>query len=80
MKKVVFLILSTGWVFTLLIGLYLNVTFIENEVFPVIYETEVQLNSFPYIHTVKALLGITAIWFFFVLIGWSLYFIRQARF
>lgn len=79
MKKFALLILSTGWVFTLLVSLYLNIAFLENEVYSVIYETSSQLNSFPYGHAIKTLLNITTAWFVFVLFGWAMYFVKQAR-
>jgi hypothetical protein len=79
MKRVSLLILSTGWVVTLLISLYLNVVFLENEVYPIIYDTEGQLNSFPYIHAARTLLNITAAWFGLAVVGWSIYLLKQSR-
>ncbi len=67
-EKGCFLILSTGWIVTLLVLLYLNIAFLENEAYPIIYKAGSQLNSFPYIHAIKTLLNITAVWFCFVLI------------
>jgi hypothetical protein len=79
MRKIVLLILSTGWIVTLIASLYLNYMFLENEVYPVVYGTTSQLNSFPYIHAAKTLLHISLVWFCFVLIGWSAYFLKQVR-
>lgn len=55
MRKVILLILSTGWIITLIASLYLNFAFLENEVYPVVYGAKPQLNSFPYIHAAKTL-------------------------
>ncbi len=79
MKKVTLLILSTGWIVTLIASLSLNFAFLENEVYPVIYETKSQINSFPYMRAAKTLLNITAAWFVFALIGWSAYFLKKVR-
>jgi hypothetical protein len=79
MKKVSLLILSTGWIVTLLVSQYLNVVFLENEVYPIIYDTETQLNCFPYIHAAKTLLNITAAWFGLAVVGWSIYLFKQSR-
>jgi hypothetical protein len=74
MKKVVLLILSTGWVITLVASMYLNFAFLENEVYPAIYDAKSQINSFPYIYAARTLLNITAAWFCIVLIAWSAFF------
>ena len=79
MKKVVILFLSFGWVVTLILALFFIVSFIEAEVYPVLYQSKEQLNSFPYIGTVKNLLGISAIWFAGAIIGWSIYLFRKNR-
>ncbi len=79
MKKALILLLSTGWVITLLVSLYLNIAFLKNEVYPIIYDSKSQLNSFPYLQAVEMLLNITLIWFVLVLIVWSIYYIRNNR-
>jgi hypothetical protein len=79
MKKIFILVFSTGWILTLLSSMYLNVAFIKNEVYPILYESKEQLNSFPYMQAVETLLGITLVWFILVLISWSIYFIRTNR-
>lgn len=79
MKKILILIFSTGWVLTLLMSLYLIVAFLKNEVYPAIYDTHSQLNSFPYLQAVETLLSITLAWFILVLISWSIYHIKQNR-
>ncbi len=79
MKKTFTLLFSTGWVLTLLSSMYLNIAFIKNEIYPILYENKGQLNSFPYMQAIETLLGITLIWFIIVLISWSIYFIRTNR-
>lgn len=70
---------STGWVFTLLGSMYLNVAFLKNEVYPILYENKGQLNSFPYMQAVESLLNITLTWVVLVLIAWSIYCIKKSR-
>ena len=79
MKKIVILFLSFGWVVTLILALFLIVSFIEAEIYPVLYQSEGQLNSFPYIEAVKNLLGISTIWFAGAVIGWSIHLFRKSR-
>ena len=79
MKKIFILIFSSGWVLTLLMSLYLIIAFLKNEVYPTIYGTQNQLNSFPYLEAVETLLSITLVWFILVLIGWSAYYIKNNR-
>lgn len=77
MKKIFILVFSTGWVLTLLSSMYLNIAFIKNEIYPILYESNSQLNSFPYMKAVETLLSITLVWFVLVLILWSIYFAKK---
>ncbi len=79
MKKTFILIFSTGWILTLLATMYLNIAFFKNEVYPLLYNSKGQLNSFPYIQAVETLLNITLVWFVLVLIAWTIYFIKKNR-
>ncbi len=77
MKKLFILIFSTGWVLTLLASMYLNISFLKNEVYPVLYKSKGQLNSFPYMQASETLLNITLVWFVLVLIAWVIYCVKK---
>jgi len=79
MKNIFMLLISTGWVFTLLASCYLVVIFLKNEVYPVIYNSKNQLDSFPYLQVVNILLNISFVWFILVLFGWSIYYLKKNR-
>jgi len=76
-KKTIIGIFSIGWVFPLFISLYLIMSFLKNEVYPVIYKSEGILNSFPYLHTAEKLLNVALAWFIVVLISGVVYFLRK---
>lgn len=77
MKKLIVLLLSSLWVLPLFLAIYLNLTFIENEVSPLVYGQETQLNSFPYISTAKQMLAVSVFMFISTLLAWSVYFVKQ---
>lgn len=79
MKKIFILIFSSCWVIPLLTALYLSIAFLKNEVYPIVYGSKGQLNSFPYLESVEILLHITLIWFVLVIFSWSIYYFKQSR-
>lgn len=67
MKKSIFLLFSTGWLFPLFASIFLIINFMQNEIYPIIYKQEKIINSFPYINVANTLLIISLIWFILVL-------------
>lgn len=77
MKNILILILSAGWVVPLLLICYLLMSYLKNNVSPLLSNTKEQLNSFPYLQALEALLIVTTVWFAIVIVSWSIYFLKQ---
>ena len=77
MKNTIIFLFSIGWVVPLFLTCYFILTYLKNNVSPLVQGDKPPLSSFPYFHTIEILLITSAIWFALVTIGWSIYLFKQ---